>query len=56
MYLNELLNPPPVVKYLGTSTIEAGIWYCPGPGVEFIFFLSLDSFPNLNEGAVFSEW
>lgn len=54
MYLNELLKPPPVVKYLGTSTIEDGMWYCPGPGVAFEVFLSLVSEPNLYEGIVLS--
>lgn len=50
MYLKCALNDAPEAWYLGTSTMEQGIWYCPGPGVPLSNFLPLFSVPNLNRG------
>ena len=54
MYLYWGLNDPADIRYLGTSTIEHGMWYCPGPGTKLSNLLSLFSEPNLNDWPVFN--
>ena len=56
MYLYASLNPPPDIRYLGTSLKEHGIWYWPGPGVSLLLPFPLVWDPNLDRVFIFEYY